>query len=124
MLSRGDELLLGEELTSQNGKFTAKIDQDGHFRVYYLNNYLWEIDDSNIGRVEMRKNGDLVVYDLENNVFLKSGTANKGDRLVLDNDAGLRVYDSNANQLWSRGIIKSKNFYVNNDQIFSNLRLG
>ena len=114
-MSRGDELLLGEELTSQNGKFTAKIDQDGHFRVYYLNNYLWKIDDSNIGRVEMRKNGDLVVYDLENNVFLKSGTVNKGDRLVLDNDAGLRVYDSNANPLWSRGIIKSKNFYVNND---------
>lgn len=108
MLSRGDELLVDEELTSQNGKFTAKIDQDGHFQVSYFNNYLWGID-SDIDRLEMRKNGDLFVYDLENKVFLKSGTVNKGDRLVLDNDAGLRVYDSNGNILWSRGIIESKN---------------
>lgn len=107
-MRRGDKLLRGQELKSANGKFTAKINENVYFEVYYFNYSLWHYTAS-ANRIEMQTNGNLVLVDTANKTYILSFTANQGDYVVLDNDGGLRVYDSNGSNLWTNWLILSIN---------------
>ena len=99
----------GQELKSANGKFTAKINENVNFEVYYFNYSLWHYT-LLADRIEMRTNGNLVLVDTANKTYILSLTANQGgDYVVLDNDGGLRVYDSKGSNLWTNWLIFSIN---------------
>lgn len=110
-LWRGDVFLTGGELKSKNGKFSAKINQESYLRVYYFNHLLWSTPQA-VDRLEVQANGNVIVYDQQNATYITPNTADIGDHLVLDNDAALRVYDSDGNAVWTNGLIKSQ-YYLN-----------
>ena len=107
VLSKGENLMKGQELISKNRKFTAKIGEDGYFRVYYLNYGLWGYT-SSIDRFEMQPDGNFIIYDAQNKTSITSSTEGKGHYFVLDNDGSIKVYDKFETLLWYNGFILSK----------------
>ena len=106
-LNKGEKLIKGQELISENRKFTAKIGQDGYFNVYYFNYFLWRYP-SVIDRIEMQLDGNLVIYDAQNNTIETPKTDGKGDYFVLDNNGTITVYNVHNKYLWSIGYLFSK----------------
>ena len=85
----------------------AKIDQDGFFTVYYFNYFLWRYT-SAIDRIEMQLDGNLVMYNAQNNIYLTSNTRGRGDYLVLENNGRITVYNEDNRYLWSNGSMLRK----------------
>lgn len=106
-MNRGGRLQKGQELKSQNGKFTARIEQDGYFRVYYFDYVLWRID-SPVDRIEMQTDGNLVIYGAKNTTLLEPNTRGKGDYAVLHDNGYLAVYYVNNDHTWFYGSIFCK----------------
>lgn len=106
-MNKGETFIKGQELISQNRKFTAKIDQDSYFGVYYFNYALWYIKIA-IDRFEMQQNGNFLIYDAQNNTYIKSNTVDKGDYFVLDNYGRITVYNEKTKNLWYFGSTLSK----------------
>lgn len=55
----------------------------------------------------MQANGNLAFYDENDRVIFESKTAGRGDNAALDNDGGIKVYDSNGQTLWTIGFLYS-----------------
>lgn len=56
----------------------------------------------------MQSDGNLVIYDQKNNIFLTSNTNGLGYYASLDNDGSLTLYDAKNNYIWYDGSILSK----------------
>lgn len=123
-LSKGEVLGKDKELKSENGKFTAKIEQDGYingiltsfisfsdpsfyFKIYYYDYLLWKINWA-VDRIEMQTDGNLVIYDPRSNAFQTPNTSGRGDYAILLNDATVTVYDARNNPLWKMGSLFCK----------------
>lgn len=106
-LGKGEVLRKNQELRSENGKFTAKINNDGYFTVYYLGYSLWRYPTA-VNRLEMQADGNMMIYDSKNNTFKISNTSGRGDYVVVDYDGSLTVYDANNNYIWYEGFILGK----------------
>ena len=90
-------------LESTNGYY-AVLQADGNFVIYRSKhfiprNYLWQSNTAGKGRapfrLELQKNGNLVLYDSQNSTIWNASNDNKSDnthRLVLQNDGNLVIY--------------------------------
>lgn len=94
MLKKGDRLTREEDLKSENGKFTGRIDEEGYFTVFYRGYHLWHYS-TPLYRVELLNDGNLVFIDQNNLTSIQFDTTDQGDYAVVDNDGSLAVYNTN-----------------------------
>ena len=106
-LNKGDTLLKGQELISENGKFTAKINQNNYFAVYYNSYFLWGFD-SVIDRIEMQTDGILAIHDAQNHTFISQNDPGEGDYLVLEDVGLIVIYNDKNMPIWYTGSILRK----------------
>ena len=78
---------------------------DGNLVLSYIENLynvLWESKTSGRGeRLVMEMNGNLVIYDNKNNTIWETGTRGRGEFMQVENDDTFSVYDSNRAKAWS-----------------------
>lgn len=108
-------MLKGGWLVSQNGIFILTMTLNGNLMLSFKNRNLirWESKTSGRGeRLVMEQNGNLVIYDKNKNIVWESGTTGRGEYLQLENEANLVVYDSNQIEIWSSGTDLSIFYFV------------
>lgn len=106
----------GFQLESDNGKYVARIQDDGNFVVYSMKdkdnvkNAIWNSGTNGKGkgpyRVTMQEDGNLVVYDSTNAALWNSQTNGKGTpdyKLIMQDDGNLVVYDKTGKATWNSG---------------------
>lgn len=98
-LKKGDKLVRGQELISENGKFSLIIDQNGYLTYYYFKYLFWRYV-SVLDRFEMQLDGNFSIYDEKNNALISSNTIGTGDYVALDNFGSLTVYNGLNKRLW------------------------
>ncbi|MDT8716167.1 C40 family peptidase [Clostridium sp. 19966] len=112
-LNMGQSINTNQYLASDNGNYTARIQQDGNFVVYDNYKAIWatykfssKASNSNI--LIMQSDGNLVAYDGESKALWSSETTKaKGNNfsLQLDNDGYLSVL-ADGNTIWNNKIGK------------------
>lgn len=90
--------------------------EDGNLVLSYINQtrVLWESKTSGRGgdRLSIESNGNLVIYDENNQVVWQADTVGVGDYLRLENDANLVLYDRNGFEIWtSRTALSNKSYF-------------
>ncbi|MFT3660564.1 MAG: LysM peptidoglycan-binding domain-containing protein [Gordonia sp. (in: high G+C Gram-positive bacteria)] len=101
-LNVGDALTSGQSLTSQNGAYTATLQDDGNFVLSAGSDAVWSTKTNGKGavRATLQDDGNFVLYNAGNEGVWSTRTSGANGRLVLQNDRNLVVYfgDSGA---WS-----------------------
>jgi len=107
-------------IVSKNGKYYARMQDDGNFVCYTGTNFnsnfaFWASNSYGKGtgpyHLAMQKDGNLVVYDRNRQPTWASDTWNKGTapfKLVMQDDRNLCIYDRNNTATWA------SNTYDNN----------
>lgn len=96
-------------LTSQNQRFKAILQTDGDFVLYGAENPLWSTNTAERGsRVVMQHDGNLVLFDAQNNPVWSLNT--QGDYFMIFDDGNMGVLMSNGKILWSSATSQSKLF--------------
>lgn len=101
-LNKGDKLEVGQSLTSNNGAYTAKLQEDGNFVLYAGEQAVWSTgtNGKSVQRAELQDDGNFVLYAGDGPVWA-SQTAGANDvRLVLQDDRNLVLYASDGAK-WS-----------------------
>jgi hypothetical protein len=109
LLTAGQRIFRGQNMTSEDGRFNLTIDDAGHLVLFPLpfepGNYLWTknvSDDSWL--LGMQDDGNLVLWNSANAVVWQSHTdGNQGAYLALQNDGNLVIYDANNFPIWETG---------------------
>lgn len=105
-LSAGQQLKVGEQLVSSNGKVNLTLQTDGNL-------VLWRVADSRplwasntagkpVQTAVMQTDGNFVAWGPNGQAYWASGTSGHGVSVVLEDDANLVVYNPTA-ALWSSG---------------------
>ena len=113
-LRKNQELRLGEWLANVNKRYILIMQEDGNLVLSHinLNRVLWQSNTAGKGdRLRMESDGNLVIYDKNNQTVWQTNTSGKGEYLQLLKDANLVVFDSNRLEVWSTGTSLSK-FYL------------
>lgn len=79
---------------------------DGYLALSYnnLKRIVWKTNTNRLGeRLVMQTNGDLVVFDEEDQVVWQSSTQGRGEYAVLQDNANLVIFDSSGKEAWSTG---------------------
>jgi len=110
-LRGGGRLNPGQQLRSNNGRYTLIMQRDGNLVLYERGGRaVW--DTGTWGgppetlpiRAEMQHDGNFVLYDAVNEPRWDSGTWNNaGSRIVLQDDRNLVIYNRNNQALWDSG---------------------
>ena len=102
-------------LTSKNGKYYARLQDDGNFVCYSSNNFnsnnaFWASQTGGKGRgpykLVPQTDGNLCLYDSNGTCTWSSNTWNKGTapfKLVMQDDRNLVLYDRNNSPTWASG---------------------
>jgi hypothetical protein len=97
-LNTNDQLLQGQLIRSQDGRFILVMQTDGNLVIYYYNIALWSsvtAGNPNINRCVMQSDGNLVLYDTNNVGRWSSNTATGiAGVLVMQNDGNLVIYQN------------------------------
>lgn len=119
-LNVGETLTGNKRLTSANGKYILRMQEDdGHLCVYHSDNgqqgaFVWGSGKHGFknAKLVMQADGNLVVYDGANTAKWASDThpynnatfkdaANKPVKLVLENDGSLKLYAASGKVVWT-----------------------
>eukprot|EP00243_Klebsormidium_subtile_P001746 TRINITY_DN1322_c0_g1_i4.p1 TRINITY_DN1322_c0_g1~~TRINITY_DN1322_c0_g1_i4.p1 ORF type:complete len:290 (-),score=67.06 TRINITY_DN1322_c0_g1_i4:405-1274(-) len=99
--------IVGDRLTSADGKTYVIMQPDGNFVVYSNGSAIWHShtfgSGPNCGAV-MQNDGNLCVYNASNKWIWGSNTFLKGQkpfRLVMQNDGDLVLYDAKGTATWA-----------------------
>jgi hypothetical protein len=98
-LEPGQELLRGDWLTSQDGRFAFVLQDDGNLVLYGPRGALWASNTAGIAvrTAIMQHDGNLVLYGYDGRAVWHSNTYGQTDsRLVLQNDGNVVIYRSGA----------------------------
>jgi pseudomonalisin len=101
----GQTLTSGQNITSPNGYFALKMQDDGNLVLYHLpTTVMWTSCTQFRGgaKASLQKDGDFIVSDANGNPVWHSGT--KGyieDYLMLHDDGRLIIYAATGNSVWS-----------------------
>ena len=101
-LNKGGKLEVGQSLTSNNGAYTATLQEDGNFVLYAGEQAVWSTgtNGKSVQRAELQDDGNFVLYAGDGPVWA-SQTAGANDvRLVLQDDRNLVLYGSDGAK-WS-----------------------
>jgi nucleoid-associated protein YgaU len=103
-LDGGGKLTRGESMTSPNGRFELKMQEDGNVVLYDGTKPTWatntQRDDAE--RLVMQDDGNFVVYTGKDKAVWSSRTSgNKGASLKLQDDGNLVVYPTSGKPLWA-----------------------
>lgn len=79
-------------MKSENGLFTASINQYGYFTVYYLIHYVWTMNVV-IDLLEIKNDGNLGLFENQDGRFISPSLNERGEYIILDDDGGLKVFD-------------------------------
>jgi hypothetical protein len=103
----GTTLLVGQSIWSKDGRYQLIIQADGNLVLYKkgdgANRALWssETYKKEIDRFTFQKDGNLVLYDPQNQPTWNSKTYGKNAAyLSLQNDGNLVLYDKNNTAVW------------------------
>jgi hypothetical protein len=100
VLNPGEQLLQGQHIRSDNGRFFALMQGDGNFVIYNYNTPLWATNtwgNPSINRCVMQEDGNLVLYDTDNVAHWSSGTwTYPGGYLLMKDDGNLVIYQNGA----------------------------
>ena len=115
ILKKGERLLKGQQLSSQNGRFRAKLDDDGNFVLYAgAIEKLWEAQPNGQGfGVYFEENGNLALKNDQLEVLFSSNTENLGEYLKYQNDGNLAIFNLKGSIEWSTGTTQSNFFLFN-----------
>jgi hypothetical protein len=106
-LTAGQQLTVGQQLLSPDGKVRLQMQADGYMCVYYVDRNLFSgcagEGDTQTTRVVMQNDGDLVMLTGDDSIAWSAGTSgNPGASLVLFNNGDLLIVDQNGAELWRR----------------------
>jgi len=99
-------------LVSSNGKYYARMQDDGNLCIYMgkdpeVYNCFWCSIPLRIGKapyyLKMQNDGNLVIYDGNSKAIWASNTDKKGSgpyKLVMQNDRNLVIYDKSNQTIW------------------------
>lgn len=95
-------------LASSNGRFIAKMQDDGNFVVYNTDTMLWQTgtDYSGSGdrRLALQNDGNIVIYDSTNtalwNMWGEISSHLQAYRLIMQDDGNLVAYSANNSPVW------------------------
>ncbi|KAI9297839.1 alpha-D-mannose-specific plant lectin [Neoconidiobolus thromboides FSU 785] len=105
MINSPTKMGFPDKLTSSNGLYTAKIQEDGNFVIYdNVQRPLWASDTRGQGVcLTMQDDGNLVLYDNQNKPIWASGTNGIGRspfKAILNDEAQLIIQDNNNRTIW------------------------
>jgi hypothetical protein len=111
-LQAGQQLDIGQELTSANGLYRVAMQADGNLVQYDRGNAaIWDTGTSSLPGwfrptyALMQDDGDFVLYNPAKNPAWDSGTHDyPGSRLVLQDDRNLVIYDPDNNVVWTNNL--------------------
>ena len=112
-------------LQSSNGKYYARLQDDGNFVCYQSSDFrsqnaFWSSESYGKGTgpysLRMQNDGNLVIYDRYQQPTWASNTYMKGTgpyKLVMQTDRNLVIYDSHGTATWSSNTYVADNFGSN-----------
>ena len=107
---KGESLKRRQFFASENKKFFILMDNDGDLLLCHTkrNRVLWRRNTGGSGnRLVMEANGNLAIYDNRGNIIAESGTGGRGEYMQLEDDANMVIYNSNQVAIWSTGVFLS-----------------
>jgi hypothetical protein len=106
-LNPDDSLAVGGSITSQNGRFTLTLQNDGNLVLYRVaGSARWATgtDGRAAARAIMQGDGNFVMYGPSGEYIWDSATdGHPGAWLIAQDDGNLVIYDPAGNPLWSTG---------------------
>jgi predicted RNase H-like nuclease (RuvC/YqgF family) len=105
----------GTNMTSKNGKYTLKMQEDGNLVAYegqdhQANHAFWASNTSGAGsapyHLRVQADGNTVVYGKGDQALWATNTWKKGHapyRLVLQDDRNIVLYDNSNSAVWASG---------------------
>lgn len=103
-LSAGQGLVVGQTLTSCDGRFSLTLQFDGNLVLYQAGKALWATgtSGSNGYAALQQSDGNFVLYDLQGHALWAAGTwPHPGNVFKLQNDGNLVVYNTQGTALWA-----------------------
>ncbi len=103
VLTGGQDLSTGEQLTSPRGAQRLVVQSDGNLVVYGTGNRVsWSSNRYTVGaRLVMQSDGNLVAYGSNGRAIWNAGTGgNPGARVTIQDDGNLVVYSGANRPLW------------------------
>ena len=93
-LTGGQKIAKGESLTSSNGAYTLKLQDDGNLVLASRGNAIWATgtDGQDVVRAEVQSDGNFVLYAADKPVWHTDTKGKKNVRLVLQDDRNLVLY--------------------------------
>jgi hypothetical protein len=104
-LCQAESLVLspGDSQSSASGRFTLVYQLDGNFVLFDGADWLWATGTEGTvpGRVVLQEDGNLVMYDAQQEAVWTSNTSGfPGANLVVQDDGNVVIYDGTGVPLW------------------------
>ena len=103
-MSKGETLVRANWLLSPNEQFALIMQHDGNLGLYTVRSNWQRIWSSRTSgqenRLVLQNDGNMVIYDSNNRAIWHTGTIN-GHRLNVENGGSIVLYDFDDNPVWS-----------------------
>lgn len=101
-LTAGQQLRTGESLTSQNGAYTATLQDDGNLVLSVWGKPIWAsgTNGKNVVRAEVQTDGNFVIYSADEPVWHSGTQGKENPKLVMQDDRNLVLYAADG-PVWS-----------------------
>lgn len=103
-LRPGETLKPGEFLVSSQGRYMLLYQPDGNLVLYQgaMEHPVWDSDTrgESPGRTEMQDDGNLVVYNVDNQAVWSSDTFRDSSVLILQDDGHLLINSPDTGVVW------------------------
>ena len=101
-LASGEFLLPGQQLTSPDGRFALKVQQDGDLALWFGATKLWSTGTATGKSLYFRlqASGAAALFDVPQNPMWASPAAGANATLILQNDGNLVLKNSGGSVVW------------------------
>ncbi|KZX22137.1 hypothetical protein [Rathayibacter tanaceti] len=115
-LFAGQTLRANRQLTSENGRFTARMQDDGNLVGYGPQGVVWNTGIRGAGnRLVLQEDGNAVVYGADGSVRWSSDTRGTDLRLGITNAGSLIIVNQDGSIIWtSQAALPSSTLYATN----------